>query len=85
MSAFETDPFAPTPARPVPIDVYTASYRVSGKLATRFARVGDIVNQAPSAHLTVEEATISEYADPAACSSQWARLRATWSLALRVT
>ena len=69
MSAFETDPFAPSPMRPVPLDVYTASYRVSGKLATRFSRVGDIVNQSSSTHLAIDEATISEYADPAATVS----------------
>ena len=69
MSAFETDPFAPSPMRPVSVDVYTASYRVSGKLSTRFSRVGDIVNQTTSTHLAVEEATISEYADPAAAVS----------------
>jgi hypothetical protein len=69
MSAFETDPFAPAPMRLVPIDVYTASYRVSGKLSTRFNRVGDIVNQATSSHLAIEEATISEYTDPTATIS----------------
>lgn len=69
MSAFETDPFAPAAMRSVSIDVYTASYRVSGKLPTRFNRVGDIVNQASSTHLTLEEATISEYADPTATIS----------------
>ncbi|HET6744247.1 MAG TPA: hypothetical protein VFH90_00150 [Candidatus Limnocylindria bacterium] len=69
MSAIETDPFAPSPMRSVPIDVYTASYRVSGKLPTRFNRVGDIVNQASSTHLALEEATISEYADPTATVS----------------
>ena len=69
MTAFETDPFAPSPMRQVPVDIYTASYRVSGKLATRFSRVGDIVNQYVASHLAVEEATISEYADPAATIS----------------
>jgi hypothetical protein len=69
MSAFETDPFAPAPMRSVPIDVYTTSYRVSGKIPTRFSRVGDIVNQASSSHLALEEATISEYADPTATVS----------------
>jgi hypothetical protein len=71
MSAFATepsatDPFAPSPFRAVAIDVYTAAYRVSGETATRFARVGDIVNQVTSTHLIVEHATVSEYADPAA-------------------
>jgi hypothetical protein len=63
------DPFAPSPVRAVPIDIYTDAYRVSGTTATRFSRVGDIVNQASSGHLLVEEATISEYADPAATIS----------------
>ena len=31
---------------------------------TRFARVADIANQAANTHLHLEEATISEYADP---------------------
>jgi hypothetical protein len=69
MSDLPSDPFAPAPLRAVPIDVYTAAYRVSGKLATRFSRVGDIVNQATSSHLTVDAATISEYADPSATIS----------------
>jgi hypothetical protein len=66
MSNFGIDPFAPSPARSVPIDVYTSAYRVSGQMATRFTRVGDIVNQVTSTHLVVEQATITEYADPAA-------------------
>ena len=66
MSDFGIDPFAPSPARSVPIDVYTSAYRVSGQIATRFSRVGDIVNQVTSSHLVIEQATITEYADPAA-------------------
>jgi hypothetical protein len=50
----------------VEVDLYTDTYRVSGRVATRFSRVGDIVNQAPAAHLVVEQATISEYGAPAA-------------------
>ena len=50
----------------VEVDLYTDTYRVSGSVATRFSRVGDIVNQAPAAHLVVERATISEYGAPAA-------------------
>lgn len=60
------DPFAPSPTRHVPVDVYTSAYRVSGQMATRFTRVGDIVNQATSSHLVIEQATVSEYADPTA-------------------
>ncbi|HSM38698.1 MAG TPA: hypothetical protein VK838_05130 [Candidatus Limnocylindrales bacterium] len=66
MNAFGTDPFAPSPVRSVPVDVYTTAYRVSGEMATRFSRVGDIVNQLTSSHLVIEHATISEYADPGA-------------------
>jgi hypothetical protein len=62
--SYATDPFAPSPVQPVALDVYTAAYRVSGKVGTRFSRVADIVNQASSTHLVVEQATISEYADP---------------------
>lgn len=64
MSAFEVDPFAPSPVRGVQVDIYTDAYRVSGRAATRFSRVGDILNLATSTHLVIDEATISEYADP---------------------
>ncbi|HET7521098.1 MAG TPA: hypothetical protein VFK61_06130 [Candidatus Limnocylindria bacterium] len=64
MSGF--DPFAPSP---VAVDVYTDAYRISGKTPSRFSRVADIVNQASSTHLVIEEATISEYADPTATIS----------------
>jgi hypothetical protein len=69
MSGF--DPFGAPAREAVAIDVYTAAYRISGRTATRFSRVVDIVNQASSSssHLVVEEATISEYADPAATVS----------------
>lgn len=63
------DPFAPSPPVAVQVDVYTDAYRVSGKATTRFTRVSDIVNQASSSHLVVNEATISEYADPSATVS----------------
>jgi hypothetical protein len=66
MSDFAMDPFAPSPVRSLPVDLYTAAYRVSGQLGTRFTRVTDIVNQVTSSHLLVEQATISEYADPTA-------------------
>ncbi len=66
MADYQVDPFAPSPSRSVPVDVYTAAYRVSGQLATRFTRVADIVNQHTGSHLAVEQATVSEYADPTA-------------------
>jgi hypothetical protein len=67
MNAFAADdPFAPSPVHAARVDVYTAAYRVSGSTATRFARVADILNQVSSTHLIVEQATVSEYADPTA-------------------
>lgn len=63
------DPFGASPVKSIVLDIYTAAYRVSGKMTTRFNRVADIVNQAASTHLIVEEATISEYADPTATVS----------------
>ena len=48
------------------VDVYTAAYRISGTIETRFSRITEILNQLTGAHLTVERATISEYADPSA-------------------
>ena len=57
------------PPASVEIDCYTDTYRVSGSVATRFTRVGDIVNQAPASHLAVEHATISEYGAPTATIS----------------
>lgn len=66
MADYPMDPFAPSPVRSVAVDVYTAAYRVSGQLATRFTRVADIVNQHTGSHLAIEQATVSEYADPTA-------------------
>jgi hypothetical protein len=37
---------------------------VSGTTRTRFQRVADVLNQLPGAHLVVDQATVSEYADP---------------------
>lgn len=66
MSAFETDGWGPSAVHSIKVDVYTAAYRVSGSMATRFSRVGDIVNQLTSSHLVIEQATVSEYADATA-------------------
>jgi hypothetical protein len=66
MSAFASDPFAAPPLHSVPIDVYTTAYRVSGVHATRFTRVGDIVNQLSSTHMLIDQATVSEYDNPSA-------------------
>jgi hypothetical protein len=66
MNAFAADPFAPVALARVGLDVYTAAYRVSGTVATRFSRVADILNQSAGSHLVLDHATISEYDDPTA-------------------
>jgi hypothetical protein len=48
----------------VAVDVYTAAYRVSGQVETRFGRVAEILNQLTGGYLTVTRATISEHGDP---------------------
>ncbi|MGH2379991.1 MAG: hypothetical protein ACRDG7_02070 [Candidatus Limnocylindria bacterium] len=50
----------------VDVDLITDAFRVSGRVQTRFGRVTDILNQLTGAHLAVEQATISEHADPSA-------------------
>jgi len=52
--------------REVEVDLLTDAYRISGTVHTPFGRVADILNQLAGGHLTVEHATISEFADPAA-------------------
>ena len=53
-------------AMSVSVDVYTAAYRISGTIETRFSRITEILNQLTGAHLDLARATISEYADPSA-------------------
>ncbi len=53
-------------AHTVPVDIYTAAYRVSGEVETRFNRVTEILNQLTGAHLEVRRATLSEHSDPKA-------------------
>jgi hypothetical protein len=55
--------------REAQVDAYTAAFRVSGTIRTRFSRVADMINLQSGSHLTIEQATISEYADPAATLS----------------
>jgi hypothetical protein len=61
MNPFGMDSFSSFPE--VNVDIYTAAYRISGTVRTRFTRVADILNQQSGSHLTVEHATVSEYAD----------------------
>ena len=53
-------------AHTVSVDIYTAAYRVSGEVETRFHRVTEILNQLTGAHLEVRRATLSEHANPKA-------------------
>ena len=53
-------------AASVSVDAYTAAYRVSGTIETRFSRITEILNQLSGAHLEVKRATISEYDDASA-------------------
>jgi hypothetical protein len=69
VTGYDATPFMPVELSKVELEVYTDGYRVSGKARTRFARVADIANQAANTHLHVEDATISEYADPGATIS----------------
>jgi hypothetical protein len=67
-SLFGTDSFDAS-MRAVSVDVYTAALRISGTIRTRFTRVSDILNLQSGTHLTIEKATISEFADPSATLS----------------
>jgi hypothetical protein len=53
-------------AMSIAVDVYTAAYRVSGTIETRFSRITEILNQLSGSHLEVTRATISEYDDASA-------------------
>lgn len=61
MGQFGMDAFGEAPT--VRVDVYTAAYRVSGTIHTRFTRVADMLNQQTTTHLMLEQATVSEFAD----------------------
>lgn len=51
-------------SRPVAVEVFTAAYRVAGTLTTRFSRVAEMLNQLSSSQVSLEKATIAEFADP---------------------
>jgi hypothetical protein len=65
---WDADTLGPPVSR-VEVELYTAGYRVSGHMTTRFRRVGDILNLSSSTHLVVEAATVLQYADPGATRS----------------
>lgn len=83
MNAF--DPFAATPPDAMPVEVYTPGYRVSGTTRTRFQRVADILNQLPTSHLVLDDATITEYAASSAPISAGQVLVAVERIVLMIT
>ena len=62
MSGFGFESFAPVES--VAVEIYTSAYRIIGTIHTPFRRVAEILNQLPSAHVTIEEASIEEHAAP---------------------
>lgn len=60
MSGFGFEGFASVES--VAVEIYTSAYRISGLIHTPFRRVAEILNQLPSAYVTIEEATIVEHA-----------------------
>ena len=60
MSGFGFEGFAPVES--VAVEIYTSAYRITGTIHTPFLRVAEILNQLPSTHVTIEEASIAEHA-----------------------
>jgi hypothetical protein len=60
MSGFGFEGFASVES--VAVEIYTSAYRISGTIHTPFRRVAEILNQLPSAHVTIDEASIVEHA-----------------------
>lgn len=60
MSGFGFEGFAPVES--VAVEIYTSAYRISGMIHTPFRRVAEILNQLPSVHVTIDDASIVEHA-----------------------
>lgn len=60
MSGFGFEGFASVES--VEVEIYTSAYRITGRIHTPFRRVAEILNQLPSAYVTIEEASIVEHA-----------------------
>jgi hypothetical protein len=58
------EPFGIAPISRLRVDAYTSACRVSGATATRFLRVGDVLNLLGSTHLVLEDAILLELAAP---------------------
>jgi hypothetical protein len=63
VTGFDSGEYGPQVVQ-VQVELYTSGFRVSGKMATRFRRVADILNLTSSTHLVVEDAVVEDYADP---------------------
>lgn len=63
MTGFDSGEYGPQVVQ-VQVELYTSGFRVSGRMATRFRRVADILNLTSSTHLVVEDAVVEDYADP---------------------
>ena len=63
MTDWDSGEFGPQVVE-VQVELYTSGFRVSGRMATRFRRVADILNLSSSTHLIVEDAMVTDYADP---------------------
>ena len=70
MDTFAAGAFEFGEARLVPVEVYTANYRVTGKLRTRLSRVAEILNQLGGTHVALDEATVIEHGDTASQQAQ---------------
>lgn len=66
MTGFGFEGFASVES--VSVEIYTSAYRITGTIHTPFRRVAEILNQLPSAHVTIEEASITEHAAPESTS-----------------
>lgn len=55
------DPFGADPGRLLQVELYTAAYRVTGRLRSRFSRVAELVNQLSTTHLSVEGASVQPH------------------------
>lgn len=60
MSGFGFEGFAAVEL--VAVEIYTSAYRITGMIHTPFQRVAEILNQLPSAFVTIDEASIAEHA-----------------------
>jgi len=63
------DQFDGIQVRSVEVDLLTSAFRVTGTVHTRYDRMSDLLNGVTGDQVMVEQATISEHADPSATVS----------------